>query len=205
MKVKRKGAYEYERAYHQNHSEMIIPRAVFEHLVNGKDLEEFIRSHRDPFDFCSMAKVPRSNNLVIRWPELEIDIELPNIVRYYVSNDGGSLVKIAPPTGKPNTWKRKNGVSDMLYHDVMSELKFDESLPMGDGVKRDYDVDGVPHDERIHTKNKSKYTTREMSIAAGWKVTDCSNMDNFDWSTLNYEYYINEAKKLIEPLVKHGS
>lgn len=219
-KVKRKGAYEYNRGWHQNHSELIVPKAVFEHLVNGVDLEEFIRNHKDPFDFCSMAKVPRSNNLVMRWTDLGFDIPLPNIIRYYISNDGGSLFKIAPPTGKPGTWKRKPRVSEVEYQSVLSEIQlqgtvehhaaFTEWAGQGQSGRPAYDTingivvdaDGTPHDERIHTKNKSKHDTREMSIAAGWRATDCSNMDNFDWSTLNYDYYINEAKKLIDPLVK---
>lgn len=204
-KVKRKGAYEYNRGWHQNHSELIVPKAVFEHLVNGKDLEEFIRNHKDPFDFCSMAKVPRSNNLVMRWADMGIDIQLPNIIRYFISTDGGSLVKIAPPTGKPGTWKRKPRVPEAEYQRVLGEqsIAFDGcGAGRADCGLHNFDADGVMHDERIHTKNKSKHTTREMSIGAGWLVTDCSNMDNFDWSTLNYDYYINEAKKLIDPLVK---
>lgn len=202
-KVKRKGAYEYNRGWHQNHSELIVPKAVFEHLVNGADLEDFIRNHKDPFDFCSMAKVPRSNQLVMRWSEMGFDIQLPNIIRYFISNDGGSLVKIAPPTGTPDTWKRKPRVPEAEYQRVLVEIgikdKFDVDF---NGNPLVIDAEGVPHDERIHTKNKSKHTTREMSIGAGWTVTDCSDMDKFDWSTLNYDYYINEAKKLIDPLVK---
>lgn len=212
-KVKRKGAYEYDRGWHQNHSELIVPKAVFEHLVNGKDLETFIREHKDPFDFCSVAKIPRSNNLIMRYTELDLDLPLANIVRYYVSNDGGSLVKIAPPTGKHGTWKRKNGITDQYYERITEDLRSNMGqldalggIPSQNGMTYEgtffeWDADSIPHDERIHTKNKSKYETREMSIAAGWKVTDCSNMDNFDWSILNYDYYINEAKKLIEPLL----
>lgn len=214
-KVKRKGAYEYDRGWHQNHSELVIPKAVFEHLVYGVDIEEFIRGHKDPFDFCSMAKVPRSNQLVMRWSDMGIDVQLPNIIRYYISNEGGSLVKIAPPTGKPGTWKRRNGVSEAEYQQITDQLssmiaQIDSmgGVPQVDGITEfdgnfiPWDADCIPHDERIHTKNKSKHTTREMSICAGWQVTDCSNMDNFDWSTVNYDYYINEAKKLIDPLVK---
>ena len=70
-------------------------------------------------------------------------------------------------------------------------------IPFDDVV---VDIDGIPHDERIHTKNKSKHEQRETSFCAGWLVTDCSDVNNFDWSNINYDYYIAEARKLIDAL-----
>lgn len=205
-KVKRIGAYAYERAdenpatrevpYHKDPSSLITPKAAEAVLVYGKDLEQFIRSHRDPYDFMLRAKVPRSNQLVMRYDEWDVQVNQPSIMRYFVTNTGGSLIKIAPAAGKPGTWKRKNGITDQFYHDVLQEVSGN-----ADGFVEE-DVDGVPHDERIHTKNKSKYTEREMSLCAGWLVTDCSNVNNFDWSMINYDYYIAEARKLIDALRK---
>ena len=123
-KVKRIGAYAYERAdenpatrevpYHKDPSALIVPKAAEAVLVHGKDIEQFIREHRDPYDFMLRAKVPRSNNLMMRWSEWETEIKLPTIIRYFVSRNGGSLVKVAPPTGKAGTWKRKNGITDQF-------------------------------------------------------------------------------------------
>ena len=67
------------------------------------------------------------------------------------------------------------------------------------------DAAGVPWDERIHTKNRSKHGVREMGVCVGWRVTDCSNVKNFDRSTVNYDYYVQEAEKLVKPLLTDPS
>lgn len=194
-KLKRKGTYEYERNWHQDSSALVVPRAAEAALVRGEDVETFIRGHKDPFDFCLRAKVPRSNDLMMEWSDIGVSMKLPTIIRYFVSTNGGSLVKIAPPTGKTGTWKRKSGVSDAEYNRVMAENG-------RVGPMTDKDADNVWHDERIHTKNKSKHQERRMSIGAGYLATDCSNMANFDWSSINYDYYIAEARKIVDPLLR---
>ncbi len=99
-KVKRKGAYQYEElGWHQNHSSLVIPKAVEACLVNGQDIAEFIINHKDKWDFMLRTKVPRSSRLVM---SLEDGYEIPlqNTCRYYASKEGGKLVKIMPPTEK---------------------------------------------------------------------------------------------------------
>lgn len=41
---------------------------------------------------------------------------------------------------------------------------------------------------------------RRMSVCKGWTVTECNNMQRFNRTTLNYEFYIKEAEKLVAPL-----
>lgn len=38
---------------------------------------------------------------------------------------------------------------------------------------------------------------RPIGISVGWKTTICNRATDFDWSNLNYEYYVKEAEKLI--------
>lgn len=38
---------------------------------------------------------------------------------------------------------------------------------------------------------------RRLGIDTEWSVETCNNIKEFDWSKLNYDYYISEAKKLI--------
>lgn len=207
-KLKRIGAYAHERMdenpgtrevpYGKDPSQLIVPKAAEAALVRGEDIRTFIMNHTDNYDFMCRAKVPRSNRLVMRWPEYDAEMELNSIIRYYVSNDGGTLVKIAPPTGEIGTWKRATKVSDTLYNQVIAELSMrDIDFSDLDNV----DSAGIPWDERIHTKNRSKHDKREMGIAVGWRVTDCSNVKNFDRSTVNYDYYIEQAEKLVKPLL----
>ena len=201
-KVKRIGAYAYitadenpatrEVPYHKDPSSLVIPKAAEAALVHGEDIRTFITQHRDPFDFMLRAKVPRSARLVMRWPEWGAEREMQNTTRVFISRNGGSLVKLLPPTGVPGTWKRKNGVKDDVYHAVMREIT---------GQPGELDSIGTPWDERIHTKSRSKHdAVRETGMYVGWKVTECADAKDFDWSSLDYEYYVKEAEKLVLPL-----
>ena len=178
-KLKLKKDYSYELAYHQDPSALIIPKAIEYYLVHGQCIRDFITSHKDPYDFCIRAKVPKSNRLVMRWGEYG-DQELQKITRYFISKTGGSLVKIAPARGIPGQFKRANKLTDNYFNQIMVEI--------GPNI----------WDERVHTKNKSVYGNNvETGINVGWKTTDCSDMDNFNWKNVNYDYYIAEAEKLI--------
>lgn len=227
-KIKRKGAYEHQYQYHQDPSAMIVAKAAEAALVHSQDIRTFITQHRDPFDFMLRAKVPRSARLVMRWPEWGTEQELQNTTRVFISRNGGSLVKLMPPTGEPGTWKRKNGVKDDVFYAVMREITAPlqglrvEYQPMVgteiagqstkpypayhyvivDGKKLITDSAGTPWDERIHTKSRSKHdAVRETGMYVGWKVTECADAADFDWGALNYEWYIQEAEKLVLPLM----
>lgn len=215
MKVKRIGAYAYERMdenpgtrevpYGKDPSALIIPKAAEAALVYGVDIREFITNHKDNYDFMCRAKVPRSNKLVMRWPEYDnAQVELATIIRYFVSTTGGALVKIAPPTGELGTWKRKTKITDEFYNGVIRELLSDVDNMDSIGstyLVSDMDSVGIPHDERIHTKNRSKHGIRELGICVGNRVTDCSNVENFDRSMLNIDYYVEQTEKLVKPLL----
>lgn len=185
-KLKRKGAYEYDIEWHKDHSQLVVPKAAEAVLVHGKDLHEFIYNHTDYHDFMLRTKVPRSNRVVMRtadmWTQEVKEVDHQRITRFYVSKVGGSLCKIAPPVqGKiEGQYKKATGVSDAEYNTVMAEI--------GPDV----------WDERIHTKNKSIYQTREMSICKGYLTTECNDFDTFDVTNLDRQYYIDEAKKLID-------
>ncbi len=98
-KVKTKGMYEVmpfdKLGFHKNHSSMVISIAVSMQLVLGVDYEEFIKLHRDKYDFLLRTKVPRSSKLVLVVDEE--DIPQQNICRYYPSKSGGKLIKLMPP------------------------------------------------------------------------------------------------------------
>lgn len=192
MKIKRKGAYEYQLQWHQDPSALVVAKAAETALVRGESIAAFIRNHNDPYDFMCRAKVPRSNKLIQRWPEFGIDVEMQGTTRVFVSTNGGKLVKIAPPTGEAGTWKRKAKVPDEMFNAVMREIA---------GQDGELDAAGTPWDARIHTGNKSKHDTRELGMFAGWCVTECADATKFDWSSLNYDWYIEQAEKLVKPLL----
>lgn len=145
-KLKRKGAYCYgdDLEWHQNHSSQVIAKAAEAALVHGTDITEFITKHENLYDFMLRAKVPHNSKLVLS--DGEYDFPLQNITRYYITHDGGSLVKIMPPLARSST-----------------------------GLDR------------------------RIGIAVGWKVTPCNNITDAT-IPINYDYYIQETKKLVEPL-----
>jgi len=188
-KLKLKGAYWYPKnfpdditnasppAWHKDFSNVVATKAAVDHMVNGTDIERFIYSHRDPFDFMLRAKVDRSSRLKLGGREMQ------RIMRYYVAVNGAELKKISPPVkgARVGDWKRRNGISDQLWHDVTQEV--------GPGV----------WDARIHTANKSKYVIREMAIESGFKVADCSVAADFDFSNVDYAWYVDQARRLVIP------
>lgn len=130
-KVKLKGMYEYadydKLGWAKNHSAMVIAKAVKAHLVDGIDYEEFIRLHRDKFDFLLRTKVPRSSSLILVTEDEEIPQQ--NICRYYPSKDGGKLIKVMPPLEGSDEYRRIgidtdynvktcNSISDFNWKDL---------------------------------------------------------------------------------------
>ncbi len=93
-KLKRKGAYEYDLEWHQNHSALVVQKAVEAHLIEGFDLRGLIEQHEDIYDFMLRTKVPRGSRLM--WG----DEQVQNTCRYYISQNGRQFTKIMPPLAK---------------------------------------------------------------------------------------------------------
>ncbi len=111
-KVKLKGAYvSDELGWHQNHSAKVIQMAAVSEMLEGIPVEEFIRNHKNKYDFLLRTKVPRSSSLVLL---TQIDDEglefeenkLQNICRYYPCKKGGKLVKVMPPLEGSTEFRR---------------------------------------------------------------------------------------------------
>lgn len=110
MKVKRKGAYQYEGlGWHQNQGGLVIPRAAEAEMLYGVPVREFILNHlSDPdnkWDFMLRTKVPRSSKLVMVLDDGS-EVQQQNVCRYYISTSGGKLVKIMPPLEGETDWRR---------------------------------------------------------------------------------------------------
>lgn len=159
-------------AWHKDLGNCVSVRAAVAYMIHGVDPETYIRLTTDPYDFMCRIKTPRSNKLLWGGEEQQRN------TRYFISNNGREMIKTAPPAGVEGTFKRAVKVTQHEYERVMSET-------------------GGQWDERVCTKNKSVYETRRTKIQAGHKVTICNDIQDFDFNDINYEWYINEAKKLI--------
>lgn len=179
-KVKRKGAYwypeswdDYEGQWNKDYSSLAVQKAASLCMVHGYTPDVAIKLITDPFDFMLRYKTTGGDKLYIG------EQEMLRVTRYYVSTDGKPMKKVrfCPPE-KKGRFKRKPGLKDKFYEQVLLEA-------------------GVNWDERIHTKNKTKYDDVTTSIQNGWKVTECNHKDNFSWSNLDWSYYEKEVSKII--------
>ena len=118
--VKHKGAYVFEGlGWHQNHSAKVIQMAAAAQMLEGIPVEQFIRNHKNKYDFLLRTKVPRSSSLVLltQLDEEGLEFEetkLQNICRYYPCKEGGRLVKVMPPL-EGGTEFRRLGI-DVLWN-----------------------------------------------------------------------------------------
>lgn len=107
-RVKRKGCYEYEQEWHQNHSALVVPKVAEKVLLEGAPIRETLASWPDRYDFMLRVKVPRSSYLTA-----EVDggqpVQIQNTCRYYIAPGGARLFKWMPPLKGKDEW-RKIGV-----------------------------------------------------------------------------------------------
>ena len=155
-------------------------RAAVAAMVYGINPETFIRAHTDPFDFMLRVKADRASRLELGGQRVQ------NTTRYYVARNGAPLVKISPPPAGHSVgqYRRKNGVTVAQYNAVMQETggAWDARVCTGKAEKPD---------------TWGRYTDRTTAIEAGWMIADCNDMDSFAFANVNYDYYVQEAKKLI--------
>ena len=176
--VKCKGRYAYDGlGWHQNHSNLIIPMAAVKHITEGIDIDEFVRNHDNVFDFMSRTKVPRSSKLMLVHEDGTED-KLQNICRYYISTGGGSLVKVMPALDKPDIW--------CVYSNGTDEVEIKSAADIAKYTKKGYNL--------VREWNKPR-EERRIGINTGQKVKPCNNMLDFD-NTIDYDWYVQEAKKL---------
>ena len=103
--VKRKGAYEYRRGWHQDTSALVIPKVAEQVLLHGKGIMDSLSSWQEPLDFMLRAKVPRSSFLGVE-RDGQPPVQLPNLTRYYISTQGGYLYKWMPPLKGKTDWRK---------------------------------------------------------------------------------------------------
>lgn len=147
-KVKTKGAFEVQHfqklGWWKNHSAMVIPMAATGHLLGLYDYEEFIRLHKNKFDFLLRTKVARSSELVL--VQDGEDIKQQNNCRYYPSKTGGSLVKLMPALeeggevrrlGIDTDWKVKvcNDISKFDWKDLDYQYYITEAAKLVNSVQ----------------------------------------------------------------------
>lgn len=162
-------------AWYKNFSVDICAKAAVAHMVKGTDIETFVYSWSNMFDFMLREKTARTHKLFIGDKPQQV------ITRYFVALRGEPMRKVLPSTHphRLGQFKQARGVSDDAYNVWQSAW-------------------GNVHNPEIHTKNKSTYDPeRVTNVNVGMLVQECNHVDRFDWLNLNYDWYIAEARKLV--------
>lgn len=93
--VKAKGRFEIKLDYHKNPSALIVPKAIYSYFVKGLSVEDVIESCGSLYDFCYGVKKKSDFQLNLHYVSqgTYIKEKQPKVCRFYVSTDGGKLVK----------------------------------------------------------------------------------------------------------------
>lgn len=124
---------------HKNHSQLVVKKAVANFIETGEPIEEYIKNHKDMFDFMLRTKIPKQYRLILSRDGEEL--EQQHVTRFYVSlsDKAGELIKIMPPLeGKEED--RRNGIC------VGKKVKICNNI-----VDFDWDID---YDYYIEQANK---------------------------------------------------
>jgi hypothetical protein len=127
-RIKRKGCFEYDMDWSQNHGGLVIAKVAEKVLVEGAPIRETIENWPDIMDFMLRTKVPRSSHLAIERDG--VTVRLQNITRYYIAKGGGHLLKWMPPLAKkPGEW-RKIGVESGWGVQPCNDIRDAGKLPV---------------------------------------------------------------------------
>jgi hypothetical protein len=179
-KIKRKGKYwypekwsDYDGVWNKDFSNLSAAKVASQVMLNGGSIADTLMLVTDPFDFMLRYKTPGGATVYLG------DKPMSKTVRYYVSTAGQPMRKVAKPKGEIGQYKRKNKLTDAYWEKIMGEI--------GPDV----------WDERVHNKKKSKYEIVTTSIQSGRLIKECNLASKFDWSDVDWDYYIKEIEKLI--------
>jgi hypothetical protein len=191
-KIKLKGDLEIDKAYHKDHSMRIVPIAVLRSCINDIPIEKTITEHLHRsdyddivldngscknygiYDFCKAVRAKSGTTFRYRTvvnKEL-MTLPLTKTVRYYMSEDGGQIIKTMPPdTNKLSDLDKKRAINPSQI-DIFSYI---------DDVRVD-----IERNSLVEAKGK-------MTLFNDYK-DDTYNID--------YQYYIDEAYKLYNLITK---
>ena len=191
--LKSKGCYEHDyitgHLWNKDFSALVVPKAAEAHMVHGIPLREFIENHDDAFDFMLRAKVRRSDQLVISQPcQLWWNREHDE----YVTTPFGQDYPEADFENVTNGLKKHI----KLAHDQGVDAFIDTPLQ---GVTRYYVAKSGGYLFKLMPPTYGKTINRRNSLCAGWKVKECNDIRHAA-PDINYDYYVQEAQKLLKPL-----
>lgn len=128
LRIKRKGAYEWDVGWHQNAGGLVIPKVAEKVLLEDAPIRKTLEQWPDIMDFMLRVKVPRSGYLSIEHNN-SVPARIQNISRYCIAKGGGRLFKWLPPLKGKHEW-RKIGVESGWGVQVCNDIRDAGKLPI---------------------------------------------------------------------------
>lgn len=104
---KYKGLFEIVKDFHKDTSFKIITIALSEYFTKGVPILTTIKTHKNIYDFCGRAKFKSDSYGQLRSigrdytnNPIEVREKQQKTTRYYISNKGGTLIKVYPEKNK---------------------------------------------------------------------------------------------------------
>lgn len=169
--VKKKGRFCTELEIYKDKSERIIALAMEEYFINKKDPIEYIKNHKNIFDFCIGVKAFGDLYYEEQWEENgEVKVKRhKKLIRYYLSNKGTTLWKRGfNHEGKPmnNHVNAPNELGDLYitYFNTATEKKdydINYSYYILETLKR---IDKIEKTKMMEGYIKSLNEVKQMSL-----------------------------------------
>ena len=83
-------------AYNKDWSMRVVPKALHAYFLHGTPIDEFIRNHKNIYDFCIGFRAKEEEWQLYQLQSIYGQVvyqKLQKTIRYYVSVTGGSIVK----------------------------------------------------------------------------------------------------------------
>lgn len=201
-KYKCKGRFEFENlALHKNKSYLIIPKAVFNYLVNDIAPEKYLSENRNILDYCAGVKIKgdwefQQNCIEYNMPEEYVKMSTIDRQKYVLRNGWvrswgeDNWVNSKSDNQEANTGIRLN---DLFAHLVKKESTLSVKKTVLQKTIRYYISEGGCNIMKV---NKSD--GREISLEAGkWLQKDLSKFEQKEWAEYNVDesYYLQKIYK----------
>jgi hypothetical protein len=101
--AKCKGRFQFnELELHKNKSNLVIPKAIFAFFNEGIAPEDYLKSNRNIYDYCSGVRTKSD------WGFVETEVKngilkerhLQKVIRYYISMSGSKILKVNKSDGR---------------------------------------------------------------------------------------------------------
>ena len=93
-RIKLKGDFLVDFELHKNKSRRIIPIALKNYFIYGKNPEETIRNHENIYDFCIGLKASKDYFYQTLDKKTNKTTKYNRLIRHFISTDGGKLLKM---------------------------------------------------------------------------------------------------------------